>query len=107
MSLDPGAMAYLRDQVGFDGVAVTDELAEMGSITQRGIPVAEAVEQSLIAGNDMALFFGGPSDLSRILDRLEQAVESGRLSTERVDEALDRVITLKAAGTCPGQGQSG
>ncbi|MBP7877516.1 glycoside hydrolase family 3 N-terminal domain-containing protein [Candidatus Neomicrothrix sp.] len=107
LSLDPGAMAYLRDQVGFDGVAVTDELAEMGSITQRGIPVAEAVEQSLIAGNDMALFFGGPSDLSRILDRLEQAVESGRLSTERVDEALDRVITLKAAGTCPGQGQSG
>jgi hypothetical protein len=50
LSLDPGAMAYLRDQMGFDGVAVTDELAEMGSITQRDIPVAEAVEQSLDCG---------------------------------------------------------
>ena len=106
-SLDPGAMAYLRNNVGFDGVAVTDELAEMGSITQRGIPIADAVEQSLVAGNDMALFFGGPSDLSRILDRLEQAVADGRLTTERVDEALARVITLKASGACPGPGLSG
>ncbi|MBK9297171.1 MAG: glycoside hydrolase family 3 protein [Candidatus Microthrix sp.] len=62
-SLDPGAMAYLRNNVGFDGVAVTDELAEMGSITQRGIGVDEAIELSLVAGNDMALFFGGPGDL--------------------------------------------
>lgn len=103
-SLDPEAMAYLRDEVGFDGVAVTDELAEMGSITQRGIPVDEAVEQSLVAGNDMALFFGGPSDLSRVLDRLEGAVADGRLSSERVDEALERVVSLKASGACPGSG---
>lgn len=101
-SLDPGAMAYLRDNVGFDGVAVTDELAEMGSITQRGIGVDEAIELSLIAGNDMALFFGGPGDLTRVLDRLEGAVADGRLSTDRVDEALERVITLKASGACPG-----
>ncbi|MBP9065736.1 MAG: hypothetical protein KBF84_06590 [Candidatus Microthrix sp.] len=103
-SLDPGAMAYLRNTVGFDGVVVTDELAEMGSITQRGIPVDAAIEQSLVAGNDMALFFGGPSDLSKALDRLEMAVGDGRLSAARVDEALERVLTLKASGTCPGTG---
>ena len=103
-SLDPGAMAYLRNTVGFDGVVVTDELAEMGSITQRGIPVDAAIEQSLVAGNDMALFFGGPSDLSKALDRLEMAVGDGRLSAARVDEALARVLTLKASGTCPGTG---
>lgn len=107
VALDPGAMAYLRNEVGFDGVAVTDELAEMGSITQRGIAVDEAVELSLVAGNDMALFFGGPGDLSSVLDRLEGAVADGRLSTERVDEALERVVTLKAAGSCPGSGERG
>ena len=101
-SLDPGAMAYLRNNVGFDGVAVTDELAEMGSITQRGIGVDEAIELSLVAGNDMALFFGGPGDLLRVLDRLEGAVADGRLSADRVDEALERVITLKASGACLG-----
>ena len=100
LSLDPGAMAYLRDQVGFDGVAVTDELAEMGSITQRGIGVDEAIELSLVAGNDMALFFGGPSELETVLDRLELAVSEGRLSPERVDDSVRRVSTLMASGAC-------
>ena len=77
--LDPIAMEFLRSDVGFDGVVVTDELAEMGSITQRGIRVPEAVERAIIAGNDMALFFGGLSELETVLDRLELAVSEGRL----------------------------
>lgn len=99
-SLDPIAMEFLRSDVGFDGVVVTDELAEMGSITQRGIRVPEAVERAIIAGNDMALFFGGPSELETVLDRLELAVSEGRLSPERVDDSVRRVSTLMASGAC-------
>ncbi|MBK9297184.1 MAG: glycoside hydrolase family 3 protein, partial [Candidatus Microthrix sp.] len=66
------------------------------------IGVDEAIELSLVAGNDMALFFGGPGDPLRVLDRLEGAVADGRLSADRVDEALERVITLKASGACLG-----
>lgn len=100
LSLDPDAMRLLRDEVGFDGVAVTDELAEMGSITKRGISVENAVELSLIAGNDMALFFGDASSLDSVLDRLEEAVAEGRLSTDRVDESLRRVLILKSSKAC-------
>ena len=99
-SLDPEAMAFLRNDVGFDGVVVTDELAEMGSITQRGISVPDAVERSIAAGNDMALFFGGPSDLNVVLDHLEEAVGAGRLPKERIDESVRRVVTLMASGAC-------
>lgn len=100
VSLDPVAMKFLREDVGFDGVAIPDELAEMGSITDRGIPVAEAIEQSIVAGNDMALFFGGPADLAAVLDHLEGAVEAGRLSPARVDDSIRRVVTLKSSGAC-------
>ena len=99
-SIDPQAMAFLRDDVGFDGVVVTDELAEMGSITERGISVPDAVERSIVAGNDMALFFGGPSDLQAVLDHLERSVAEGRLSQQRVDESVQRVVTLMASGAC-------
>ena len=99
-SLDAEAMAFLRNDVGFDGVVVTDELAEMGSITQRGISVPDAVERSIAAGNDMALFFGGPGDLNTVLDHLEEAVAAGRLPKERIDESVRRVVTLMAAGAC-------
>ena len=100
VSLDPVAMRFLREDVGIDGVAIPDELAEMGSITDRGIPVAEAIEQSIVAGNDMALFFGGPADLAAVLDHLEGAVEAGRLSPARVDDSIRRVVTLKSSGAC-------
>lgn len=99
-SLDPNAMTLLRDDLGYDGVAVTDELAEMGAITQRGISVPDAVERALIAGNDMALYFGDAKQLGDVLDQLEEAVSVGRLSMERVDQSLARVITLKASGGC-------
>ena len=99
-SLDPNAMTLLRDDLGYDGVAVTDELAEMGAITQRGISVPDAVERALIAGNDMALYFGDAKQLGDVLDQLEEAVSVGRLSMERVDQSLTRVITLKASGGC-------
>ena len=97
---DPNAMTLLRDDLGYDGVAVTDELAEMGAITQRGISVPDAVERALIAGNDMALYFGDAKQLGDVLDQLEEAVSVGRLSMERVDQSLTRVITLKASGGC-------
>ncbi|CCM65092.1 hypothetical protein BN381_560002 [Candidatus Microthrix parvicella RN1] len=88
------------DDMGYDGVAVTDELAEMGAVTQRGISVPDAVEESLIAGNDMALCFADVTLLGQVLDQLERAVADGRLSQGRGDESLQRVLTLKLSAEC-------
>ena len=43
---------------------------------------------------------GSPKQLGDVLDQLEEAVSVGRLSMERVDQSLTRVITLKASGGC-------
>lgn len=101
-SLDAVAMKMLRDESKFQGIAVTDELAEMRSITDRGIGLGEAVERSLVAGNDMALFFGDSDSLRAVLDRLEGAVAEGRLSMPRIEESARRVLTMKAHKGCPG-----
>jgi beta-N-acetylhexosaminidase len=101
LSLDAKAMRLLRDELGYNGVAVTDELAEMGAITDRGISVPSAVEQSLIAGNDMALFFGDVGSASHVLDRLETAMDEGRLTEAQVDESVTRIMRLKLTGGCP------
>lgn len=101
-SMNPEAMAWLRDDLGYDGVAVTDELAEMGAITQRGISVPDAVEASLVAGNDLALYFGDVDQMNEVLDQLEKAVADGRLSEEQVDRSVERIMTLKNSGACAG-----
>ena len=99
-SLNPEAMKYLRDTLGYDGVTVTDELAEMGAITKRGISVPDAVEAALVAGNDLALYFGDVDEMNQVLDQLEEAVNVGRLSEAQVDRSLARIVALKSSGAC-------
>ena len=99
-SMNPEAMAWLRDDLGYQGVTVTDELAEMGAITARGISVPDAVEASLVAGNDLALYFGDLDQMNQVLDQLEAAVADGRLSEAQVDRSVERIMALKTSGAC-------
>jgi beta-N-acetylhexosaminidase len=99
-SMNPEAMAWLRDDIGYQGVTVTDELAEMGAITARGISVPDAVEASLVAGNDLALYFGDVDQMDQVLDQLEAAVANGRLREAQVDRSLERILALKGSGAC-------
>ncbi len=101
-SMNPEAMAWLRDDLGYQGVTVTDELAEMGAITARGISVPDAVEASLVAGNDLALYFGDLDQMNQVLDQLEAAVAGGRLSEAQVNRSVERIMALKDSGACSG-----
>jgi beta-N-acetylhexosaminidase len=79
----------LRQQLGFDGVVMTDAL-NMGAVAdiERGDLVVEAVA----AGADILLV---PPDLAVAYNAVIQAVESGRLPEERIDQAARRVLVLK------------
>ncbi len=81
----------LRNQFGFNGVIITDATI-MGGYTMT-MPRREAIPHSIAAGCDM-LCFGTDirEDISYILD----AVADGRLSHQRLDEAVTRVLALKA-----------
>lgn len=87
-TLNPAAYAYLRDEVGFRGVAITDSLS-MAAVTNRGRggPVVAALN----AGADIVLM---PASTARAHADIVAAIESGLLSRERLDEAAARGIAL-------------
>ncbi len=94
-SLSPAAIGLLRSGYEFDGLVVTDDLAAMQAVLSR-FSVPEAAELALAAGADV-LLLSQAADVEAVLDRLEEAVNLGRIPDRRLDAALGRVV---AAG-CP------
>ena len=81
----------LADTLGFNGLVVTDGL-EMKGITDHFSP-GEAVVQALLAGADIMLI--SPDELSAITD-VELAVKSGRISEDRIDQSVRKLLSLKS-----------
>ncbi len=81
--------AVLRDELGFSGVVITDSLA-MGAL--RGYGEGEIAIRALEAGVDIIL---RPSSPTATYQAVLAAVEDGRLSEERIDRSVRRVLLLK------------
>jgi beta-N-acetylhexosaminidase len=83
----------LRQQLRFEGVAITDDLSA-GAITALG-PIRDAAVASLAAGADLLLIErpGEAQDVTR--EALLRAVRRGEVSRARLDEAAGRVLQLK------------
>ena len=82
----------LRGRLGFNGVVVSDA-SEMAGVTFF-MPAGEAKAEMLKAGCDMILF---SQDVPRDLAAIKAALADGSLSQDRIDDALWRVLGLKAA----------
>ena len=90
-SLSPEAHRYLRQELGFEGVAITDDLV-MGAIMERFDP-DEAAVQAVLAGNDLLCCTDYPSQYEAVL----AAVLDGRIPIDRLNEAVTRVLRWKQA----------
>lgn len=87
-----------RDDLGFDGVIVSDDLGMLESSGEERYadPVANAVG-ALAAGTDLVLTVVGTDATTapRIVDGIVAAVDEGRLPAARLDEAATRVAELR------------
>lgn len=91
-TLSPAMLrTLLRDEMGFQGVAISDSLLMEGVKETHDGP-ADRATALVEAGVDVLL---DPSDPAAIVDGLVQAVEDGRLAAERLDAAFERVWRLK------------
>ena len=81
----------LRERLGFNGLIVTDA-SHMAGLTVSA-PRREAVPGVVAAGCDMVLFFNDPDE---DIQYMKDALACGKLTWERVDEALTRILGLKA-----------
>lgn len=89
----------LREDLGYDGVVVTDALG-MQAISDN-FTEAEAVVKTIQAGVDIALMptvlrsNDDVNKLQTILDEVVAAVNDGRISQERLNESVERILKLK------------
>ena len=88
-SLSPAVYDLLHNEMGFDGVAMTDDLA-MGAITNF-TGVGQASLRALQAGADMAMTSTPDSDIPTVL----AAVKNGSLSLSEVEEKCRRILCWK------------
>ncbi|CAN5588547.1 hypothetical protein BH23BAC4_BH23BAC4_04070 [soil metagenome] len=84
----------LRGEMGFKGAVLTDSL-QMGGI-KSDVSEAESAAVQIEAGVDLLL---DPEDAESLIKGLADAVEQGRLSETRVDEALARADALRKSLT--------
>ena len=82
----------LRTELGYEGIVITDSL-RMGAVTER-FDSAEAAVTAIEAGVDILLM---PSDFNAARQGILDAVHDGRISEERIDESLFRILCARAA----------
>lgn len=88
-SLSPAVIGYLREEMGFDGVVLTDDLV-MQAITD-AYGAGEAAVLAVLAGNDLLC----ASEYVTQYEAVLAAVNDGRIPMERIDEAVYRVLRWK------------
>lgn len=84
----------LRKKIGFDGIAITDDLT-MGAVTALGLKPETFVE-AVAAGNDMMLFTQVTPLLSAGAELLIREARRSPALARRVDEAYVRIMKRKA-----------
>jgi beta-glucosidase-like glycosyl hydrolase/CubicO group peptidase (beta-lactamase class C family) len=93
-SLTPSSLSkkivtgYLRSEIGFQGLVVTDAINMKGVRTEKGNAEAEA----LIAGSDMVEFV---PDLQKAIQSVKKAMDEERLTIAEIDEKCTKVLALK------------
>lgn len=80
----------LREQMGYEGIVITDAM-NMGAVVQQ-YGSGEAAIRALEAGVDLILM---PEDFEEAYESVLQAVASGRLTEERLDQSLRRILKVK------------
>ncbi|TKC14315.1 beta-N-acetylhexosaminidase [Robertmurraya kyonggiensis] len=80
----------VREEMGFNGVIVTDAM-NMGAIAEHFGPVDAAI-RAVKAGADILLM---PVGIEAVANGLYDAVNSGDISEDRLEQSVERVLTLK------------
>ena len=83
----------LREELGFDGVIVSDAIGMAAILKQWPLP--QACAMAIKAGCDTILLKADDESRSQCLFGIKQAVENGDISEERLNEAVTHLLRMK------------
>jgi beta-N-acetylhexosaminidase len=84
----------LKEDMGFKGIVVTDALDMAGLTRLYAKDIGRAAVESFQAGNDMLII---PADLDASYRSVLEAVRSGEISHQRLDQSVRKILELKAS----------
>ena len=81
---------FLKEELGFKGVVVTDAL-NMGALVNN-YGEKEVLELAINAGVDIILM---PSSAQEAIRLIKESISEGKISVERIDESVSKILDLK------------
>ena len=84
---------WLREDIGYNGVVVTDDM-DMGALANH-YTFGDMAVQSILAGSDILLVCHEYEHMQEAYNGLMKAVKDGRISKERLDESVKRILLMK------------
>ncbi len=95
----PSSLSYklvtgiLRNQMGFQGVIMTDSLT-MEGITAFYSP-GQAAALAIEAGSDLLMGARSPDEVAVMINGIKQAINAGQISQKRINDSVYRILMLK------------
>ncbi len=95
----PSSLSYnfvtklLREELGFTGLAITDDM-EMGAI-KKNYGIGEACQMAIKAGEDMLAICADSNEIRTGFYAVLEAVKTGKISETRINDSLERIARLK------------
>lgn len=93
-SLSKEVMQYLRKDVGFRGLIVTDDFQMNG--VKSVLSSSESAFLALQAGADIVMLSYSQQDQKKAFDRVLKGIESGEISIQEIDEKISRIRFVKS-----------
>jgi beta-N-acetylhexosaminidase len=90
----PIITGLLKEDMGFKGIVMTDALDMAGLTRIYAKDIGRAAVESFKAGNDMLII---PANLDASYRSMLQAVRSGEISRERLDQSVRKILEVKAS----------